>query len=150
MEGDVGSRLVDGAQCRRVICGEWSVGRNFCSVVACGMSRELFDERFREWQEAVSGNNSRVVGDAEHGDIIRFLMAARLVEERPLTSKERRWMTTYHVVDYGVTQKLLKKGSELEVVKKATFLTEYTRPTQVVATADGTSFKHSLASITIT
>ena len=37
------------------------------------MSRELFDGRFGEWQEAVGGNNSRVVGDAEDGDIIRFL-----------------------------------------------------------------------------
>ena len=62
------------AQCRRVISAERSVGRNFCSVVACEMSRELFDERFWEWQEAVSGNNSRVVGDAEQGDIIRFLI----------------------------------------------------------------------------
>lgn len=123
MEGDVGSRLVDGAQCSRVISAERSVerhsDRNFCSVVACGMSRELFYERFREWEEAVSGNNSRVVQDAEHGDIIRFLMDARPVEERPLTSKERRWMATYHVVDYGVAQKLLRKGSELEVVKKS-------------------------------
>ena len=58
MEGDVGSQLVGGAQCRRVISAERSVGRNFSSVVVCGMWREPFDERFREWQEAVSGNNS--------------------------------------------------------------------------------------------
>ena len=37
-----------------------------------GMSHELFDERFRDWEEALSGNNSRVVEDAEHGDVIRF------------------------------------------------------------------------------
>lgn len=81
------------------------------------MSLELFDRRYKEWATAHRGQNARAVDDDEHGKIVDLLTNHGASEAQTLSSKQRRWLTVFSLVDYGSTKKLVRKGTELEVVK---------------------------------
>lgn len=82
------------------------------------MSRELFQERYREWIRGQTGQNTRALSDPEHDEIVDFLVGFE-GGEAGVTSKQRRWLAAFSVIDYGVAKKLIRKGTELEVVKNS-------------------------------
>ena len=53
----------------------------------------------------------------EHASIIHFFLAYEKGEIQASSPKHRRWLTTLSVTDYGVTQKVIRKGTNLELVK---------------------------------
>ena len=81
------------------------------------MAREVFEERYNEWIVARSGKNSRAVSDTEHALIVELCLKYDVGERRSFSLKERIWLATYSVIDFGATKKLVRRGSALEVVK---------------------------------
>ena len=85
------------------------------------MSRERFVFKLEEFLSGQGGKNNRIMTDEEHAEAVNFLMRSAAEETGPQESKHRRWISKLAVIDYGGAHKLVRKQSNLEVVKKIRF-----------------------------
>ena len=57
----------------------------------------------------------RAVSDAEHDNNVGFFLGYE--EGQTLPSRQRRWLAAFSFVDFGAAKNLIKRGTEMELVK---------------------------------
>lgn len=93
--------------------------RRRASKVGSTMSRERFTVKLEEFLGSQGGKNSRVMTDEDHAAAVSFITSSATSRAEPQESKHRRWLRNLAVADYGEITKLVRKSSNLEVVKKS-------------------------------
>ena len=83
------------------------------------MSRERFNVRLDEFLSAQEGKNSRVMTDEDHAAAIDFILRSEDSEVVPEEGKHQRWRRNMYVVDFGGSKKLMRRKTNLEVVKRS-------------------------------
>ena len=81
------------------------------------MSRERFNIKLEELLSAQEGKNSRTMTDEDHAEAVDFLVSYQASETEPEDGRHRRWLRNLCVADYAGSRKLMRKKSNLEVVK---------------------------------